>query len=259
MFTTDEDNASLPLPRILCLHGGGTSANIFKLQCRGIIKRLGSTFRFVFVDGPWRSQPHPAIVPFFGDEGPFYRWMRWDGEHEQDEDAENKVLSTCLRAMDEDRGTGPWVGILGFSQGAKIAASILWAQEKIHGGEGPFRFGVIMAGRAPIVRLDPEGKVGAVPYTADISQMSSDVTDWAQDNRGEHAISIPTLHVHGTQDPAMDLHQLMSRNYCKDGTATVIEWEGGHRLPIRTDDVEAVAKRMLQLARETGAIAGEGW
>lgn len=250
-------DASLALPRILCLHGGGTSADIFQLQCRGIIRRLESTFRLVFTDAPFLSQPHPDIVPYFGDHGPFYRWLRWDGDHEHDDDAENKILNKCQKSMDEDPGTGPWVAVLGFSQGAKIAASILWAQEKVKGGQGPFKFGVVMAGRAPVVVLDPEKKMPTIPYTADIGQMSTDFTDWAPDNEGEHAISIPTLHVHGTQDPSTDLHRLMSSKYCKDGTARVVEWDGGHRLPIRPEDVEAIVEHMLDLAKETGVFTGK--
>ncbi|KAL6855596.1 hypothetical protein ACO1O0_006748 [Amphichorda felina] len=248
------DDASLPLPRILCLHGGGTSAAIFRFQCRAIIRRLASSFRLVFVDAPFLSRPHQAIVPYFGDQGPFYRWLRWDDDHEYDDDAAGKILDTCRRAMDEDAGTGPWVAVLGFSQGAKIAASLLWAQEKIEGGQGPFRFGVVMAGRAPVVVLDPTGKMPAIPHTADAGQTSAEFTDWAPDSTGEHAIGIPTLHVHGLQDPGTDLHRIMSSNYCRDGTARVVEWDGDHRLPIRPDDVEAVVSQMLELAQETGVL-----
>lgn len=248
------DKASLSLPRILCLHGGGTSAEIFQLQCRCIIRRLADTFRFVFVDAPFLSRPHPAIIPYFGENGPFYRWLRWDGDQKHDTDAERKVLRQLQWAMDEDEGTGEWVGVLGFSQGAKIAASLLWAQEKVNGGKGPYKFGVIMAGRAPVVVLDPEKKMPAIPHMADISQMSTEFADWAPDNKGEHALSIPTLHVHGLQDPAQDLHQKLATDYCKDGTARVVEWDGGHRLPIQPKDVEAVTGQMLEMARETGVL-----
>jgi len=255
MTQIKKSDASLALPRILCLHGGGTSADIFMLQCRGIIKRLENTFRFVFVNAPFLSKPHPDIVPYFGDHGPFYRWLRWDGDQQQDEDAANKVLHELNKAMREDEGRGEWVAILGFSQGAKIAASVLWAQEKVPGAEGPFKFGVIMAGRAPIVVLDPEGKMPHVPYMADIGQMSIEFSDWAPNNQGEHALSIPTLHVHGLQDPSVDMHRKMADDYCKDGTARSIEWDGGHRLPIMPKDVDDVAQQMLALAKQTGVLS----
>lgn len=247
-------DASLALPRILCLHGGGTSADIFQLQCRAIIRRLGSTFRFVFVNGPFTSQPHPGILPFFGDFGPFYRWLRWDGDHEHDADAEEKILSTCQAAMDSDPGTAPFVAVLGFSQGGKIAASLLWAQEKVHGGEGPFKFGVIMAGRAPTVVLDKDKKLPHIPHMADVGEVSSEFADWAPSSQGEHSISIPTLHVHGLKDPGTELHRLMAQRYCEEGTARVIEWDGDHRLPIKPDDVDRLARQILELAEEAEVL-----
>lgn len=245
---------SLALPRILCLHGGGTSGDVFQLQSRAVIKHLGSTFRFVFIDAPFYSDPHPDIVPYFGELAPFYRWLRWEGGHAHDADAESKILDRCRQAMDSDPGSGDWVAVMGFSQGAKIAASLLWAQEHVHGGQGPFKFGVIIAGRAPIVVLDPLKKLPPVPYTADANQMSVESTDFAPDNKGAHAISIPTVHVHGLQDPGMDLHRLMADKYCKDGTAHSIEWDGGHRLPIRPDDVERVVGQILGVAKDTGVV-----
>lgn len=252
------DKASLNLPRILCLHGGGTSAEIFEVQARGIIRALAGTFRFVFVDAPFLSKPHPDIIPFFGDHGPFYRWLRWDGDAGHNTDEERKILGQLQWAMDEDEGTGEWVAVLGFSQGAKIAASLLWAQEKVNDGQGPYRFGVIMAGRAPVVILDPKKKLGrTIPHTAGISELSNDFRDWAPDNTGEHALSIPTLHVHGLKDPGQPLHQRLAKDYCKDGTARVIEWDGGHRLPIQPEDVDKVVQQMLELGRETGVIQAE--
>ena len=247
---------ALDLPRILCLHGGGTSAEIFQLQCRGIINRLSDTFRFVFVNGPWESKPHEAIVPFFGDSGPFYRWLRWEGDHGIDEDAERKLLDHVKKAMDSDKGKGDWVAVLGFSQGGKLAASLLWAHEKIQGNEGlaPWKFGVIMAGRAPVVVIDPENKKPGVPYTADMNQMSTEFTNWAPDNKGEHALSTPTLHVHGLQDLSLEFHRRMLRDYCKDGTGKLVEWDGDHRLPIKPADIAAVSNGILQLAEKTGAI-----
>lgn len=246
-------DATLHLPRILCLHGGGTSADIFQVQCRGIIKSLATTFRFVFVNGPFNSVPHPAIVPFFGQNGPFYRWLRWEEDHELDPDAARIILESVKAGMDGDEGDGPWVAVMGFSQGAKVAASMLWANEKIKAGLGdPFRFGVIIAGRAPIVVLDPDDATPPVPHTAGASDLSSAFDGWPTDNKGEHAISTPTLHVHGLQDPGMELHRVMANMYCKDGTAKVVEWDGDHRLPIRPDDVQLVVKEMLVLARDTG-------
>ena len=104
MMDPDNDPKQLALPRILCLHGGGTSAEIFQIQCRVIIKRLQGIFRLVFVDAPFTSRPHPAIVPYFGDEGTFYRWLRWNDDEPYDNFAEAKILDCIETAMRTDGG-----------------------------------------------------------------------------------------------------------------------------------------------------------
>ncbi|KAM7205770.1 citrinin biosynthesis oxidoreductase CtnB [Naviculisporaceae sp. PSN 640] len=123
---------SLPLPRILCLHGGGVNAKVFRWQCRSIIRSgLTPHFRFVFADAPFECDPHPAIVQVYGEHGPFYRWLRWLEDHEEvsAHDTCRSILGGLQSVMDKDEGTGEWVGVLGFSQGAKIAGSLLWSQE----------------------------------------------------------------------------------------------------------------------------------
>ena len=252
----NNDPQYLALPRILCLHGGGTSAEIFEIQCRAIINRLKTTFRLVFIDGPFTSRPHPAIVPYFGDDGTFYRWLRWNHDEPYDDYADQKVLDCIQTGMKKDPGTGDWAGVMGFSQGAKMAASLIWAQEKLthRTGDGPFKFGVFMAGRAPVVVLDPEQKLPKTPYTAHIDELSTGFDDWAPNNQGEHALKTPTLHVHGLQDPGLDMHRALRKDYCQDGTTRLVEWDGGHRLPIKTPDVEKVVSGILGMAYETGVI-----
>lgn len=244
----------LRLPRVLCLHGGGTSADILQVQMRAVSHRLRYTFRFVYVDGPFKSNPHPAIVPFFGDFGPFYRWIRWEESDPHDDRAAAKIRDCIRDAMDKDPGTGDFVGVLGFSQGAKIAASLLWAQEKVYGGEGPFKFGVIMAGRAPIVVLDPEAKLPETKHTVTPNEMSDYYVELPETNEGEHVVSTPTLHVHGLQDHGLEKHRNLVKFYHKTGTFKVVEWDGDHRLPIKADDVERVAKEWIKMAIDAGVL-----
>ena len=244
----------LRLPRVLCLHGGGTSADILHVQMRAISHRLRHTFRFVYVDGPFLSNPHPAIIPYFGDSGPFYRWLRWDEHDPRDDKAAQKIRDRIKKAMDQDPGTGNFVGVLGFSQGGKIAASLLWAQEKVYNGEGPFKFAVIMAGRAPVVVLDPESKMAITRYTAAPNDMSDYYFELPKCNEGEHVISTPTLHVHGLQDGGLEKHRNLEKFYHKTGSTRVVEWDGDHRLPIKSDDVEKVVKEWIDMAVEVGVL-----
>ena len=156
--------------------------------------------------------------------------------------------------MEEDPGSGEWVGIMGFSQGAQVAASLLWAQQKVAAlpdYEVPltsFKFGVIIAGPAPIVRLDM--RVPSGTYIAEASDMGFE--DWPESNEGDHALSIPTLHIHGLQDPGLKYYRALINRYCGAGTARLIEWDGDHRLPTKTPDVEKVVTEMLEVAEAAG-------
>ncbi|ROT35102.1 citrinin biosynthesis oxidoreductase CtnB [Sodiomyces alkalinus F11] len=272
--------SNLHLPRILCLHGGGVNASIFKVQTRVLVFRLSKYFRFIFVEAPFISDPDPAIVPIYGDQGPFRRWMRWLPHHPELDIATmtSETRRVLVSAMDQDDddagGFGPWVGLLGFSQGAKVAASVLYTQQLLRDKLGEheaaawltstadpdaqpsrtFQFAVVMAGRAPLVTLDPRL---APPFgVVDMSHSSPEFVGAPEGlpREGPHLLHARTIHVHGMQDPALRLHRLMYDRYCAPGTATLVEWEGGHRLPFKTEDVEPVTSEIIDLARELGII-----
>jgi predicted esterase len=248
------DQETLGLPRILCLHGGGVSGDIFELQCRSIIRALGRTFRFVFVNGPYMSNPHPDIISVFGDHGPFYRWLRWAGDEGLAHDASARVRRKLEDAMRRDKGRGPWVGLLGFSQGAKIAASLLWAGERgvvLAGADQPFRFAVVMNGSAPIIDLRPKAEAEATPHVADPESLDFD--DWPSGNDGDHVVlRTPSLHVHGLRDPGLAAHRALYKLYFREDTASLFEWDGEHRIPITSDVVEGLVAEIKALAVKTG-------
>jgi predicted esterase len=255
-------NDNLSLPRILCLHGGGVSGRVFRLQCRTIIAQLATTFRLVFMDGPYLSKPHKDIVAVYGTLGPFFRWLPWHNDQPDlpPSAAADDIMNACLEAMDRDPGSGPWVGVLGFSQGAKVAASLLWAQQRAEelcglGGENAhllpqtqFKFGVLMAGSAPIIHLDarlPQPRHIAAP-----ALFTSAFQDYPETPNGLHALHIPTLHVHGLQDEGLDGHRRLLKTYCKRGSTRLVEWDAGHRLPIKSRDVQVVVSQILDMAEE---------
>lgn len=255
---TVDDNLSLP--RILCLHGGGVNGQVFRLQCRTLIAQLASTFRLVFMDAPYPSSPHKDIVAVYGEFAPFYRWLPWTSEEPDlppGAGAED-VMNACLIAMERDPGSGPWAGVLGFSQGAKIAASLLWAQQRAEVllGRGQarttFQFGVLMAGSAPILHLDL--RLGQPRHIADAAMFSTDFEDYPAAPYGGHVLTVPTLHVHGLRDAGIERHRLLLGLYCKPGVTRLVEWDAGHRLPVKTVDVEVVVRELLDMARKAGAI-----
>ena len=251
---------TLHLPRILCLHGGGTNARIFRMQCRAVSAQLKSEFRLVFAEAPYDSQAGPDVLSVYSQCGPFKRWLRWRPEH-PDVRLEDTVweidqsLDDAMRDDDRKGATGEWVGLLGFSQGAKVAASLLYRQQvraETYGhymADSNWRFGVLMAGRAPLVDLDPD--IALEPPLPDATQIT-DLKGWAgmkMHNNG-HVLRIPTIHVHGSRDPGIELHRELYDEYCEAGTKTLIEWDGNHRIPLKANDVAKVTCRIRELARE---------
>ena len=82
-MSTQEPDASLHLPRLLCLHGGGVSASVFRLQMRAVYAQLRDKFRLVYADGPWLCEAGPGILPVFEGAGPFRVSLRgWSRGHE---------------------------------------------------------------------------------------------------------------------------------------------------------------------------------
>ncbi len=259
-----EDPATLQLPRILCLHGGGSNARVFDAQCRVLKKQLGSRFRLCFAEAPFGSQAGPDVIPVFKGFGPFKRWLRWLPEHPQiDSQTAVKVLEESLHAamrQDDRKGaTGEWVALLGFSQGAKMCASLLFRQQVraeklgIHGAGTNFRFAVLLAGRGPLVSLDPE--LLMTPALVNASQIGlSSSPDEHTLRRKDHILRLPTIHFHGMRDQGLHLHRQLLERYCEKGTTRLIQWDGDHRVPIKKKDVAALVESILDIARETGVL-----
>lgn len=259
--------------RILCLHGGGVSAKIFRLQARRLIQALSPYFRLVFADGPFPSEMHPDLIPVYSAMGPCYRWAGWLPQHiaaggTDGDSAVKKIQESLQQAMDSDPGTGEWVGLLGFSQGAKLAFSILLEDQQrrqestsktsfqdISSFLGVnWKFGVLLAGRGPPYALshrtltlphyDAPGQASAAlpvqPMSAALQWNSPDP---------ESVLMTPTVHVHGLQDEGLPFHRLLLNHYVDPASAQLVEWDGNHRVPLRTVDVDAVTRAVVRMAK----------
>lgn len=244
-------DSTLSLPRLLCLHGAGSNAIVFQSQCRSLIPLLTPYFRLCFVDGPVICEPTPDVSLVYEEFAPFRLWLPWHlgalplGTREnrpQVADVEayeliEKPIADAMRADDAKGATGEWVGLLGFSQGAKLCASLLYRQQERakHLGEAnagsKFRFAVLMCGPAPIVVFESFAGSSVKPV-----------------------LRMPTLHVHALKDPHLPYHRMMRNEYCEKKTARLIEWNGPHRVPLAAKDVKPVAEQIIRLAKDTGAL-----
>ncbi|KAL2813216.1 serine hydrolase FSH [Aspergillus cavernicola] len=258
MAPNQPSDPSLHLPRILCLHGGGTNANIFYAQCRILREGLGGIFRLCFADAPFFSEPGPDVTQVYRHRGPFRRWLRFKREHGPlDADAIvgaiDAALEAAIRADDEKGATGEWVGLLGFSQGAKMCASLLFRQQ-VQGASNNapirFRFAVLLAGRGPLVSLVPDRVMA--PSLVDAAHLGFQV--WVDRRSQEHVLRLPTIHVHGMQDGGLPLHRAMLEDYCDQRYARMVQWDGGHRVPVKTKVVKAIVHEIVTVARESGIL-----
>jgi len=244
------DRVHLNMPRILCLHGGGTNARIFRAQCRVLEAMLKPYFRLCYAEAPFLSQAGPEVQAVYDNFGPFRAWLRWDpdnavGETDGVSDEIIAAIDLAVKQDDSSGASGEWVGILGFSQGAKVGASILKAQQlqmrnSRRQMQNPawqtFQFGVLLAGRSPLVEFSTT--------TIDTSSNRADLA----------RLAIPTIHVHGMTDTNLHLHRKLLDEHCEKGSTSVVEWNGGHRVPVTTPVVSMVVDKMLSVFQHTDAI-----
>ncbi|KAI9892062.1 MAG: hypothetical protein M1814_001768 [Vezdaea aestivalis] len=114
--------------------------------------------------------------------------------------------------------TGPYDGVLGFSQGAALAAQLI-----LHKPESPpFRCAVFLCGAQPCddSLLNPLGS-GTAPSLR-----------WLDPREEGQMLHIPSLHVMGLYDPD-NLRSRALAALCSDksGERKIIEFEGGHEVP----------------------------
>ncbi|RCI13281.1 hypothetical protein L249_0112 [Ophiocordyceps polyrhachis-furcata BCC 54312] len=261
------DGASLHLPRILCLHGGGTNSRIFRMQCRSFNHVLGRQFRFVFAEAPFPSRPGPDVTAVYAKFGPFRTWTRPTKDDEDQElcaaEATSMIRASIVTAIREDSdlgATGEVIGVLGFSQGARVAASLLHNQQLRE--ERPssdttwdipiFRFGVLIAGRGRLLWLTPDelmpvGFVAPLQLVSKPLQLLDDRESWENCSM-QSKVRSSTIHVHGLSDAGLQFHRLLLEWCCLPAKSVVVEWQGGHNVPIKTKDVSRVGEEMLRLA-----------
>lgn len=145
---------------------------------------------------------------------------------------------------------------MGFSQGAKLSASLLYDQqihlEKEGKAETDYKFAVLLAGRSPLVSFSELSRHPALVNAGAVSE------GFDYPHPSPHVLRLPTIHVHGLADAGLHLHRKMLRQYHDEKSATVIEWDGAHRVPIKKSDVERITEEIYRVAREQGVqLPGE--
>lgn len=219
--------------RILCLHGFRQNASGFKGRTGSLAKKLKNIAELVFIDAPHELQfiyqtetPPPGtcnkkfawlVSPDF-DKPSETGWKeaqcQFDPlQYQNQTEGFERSLSYLKNAFAEK---GPFDGILGFSQGAAMAAAVCGKQEQLL-GEIDFRFCVLCSGFTPLPLLE---------------------------KKKQGSIKCPSLHIFGSQ-PGKD-RQIVTQassdlaGLFDDGCATIIEHEFGHIIPTKSPYIDEI-------------------
>lgn len=120
---------------------------------------------------------------------------------------------------------GPFDGVIGFSQGAALAA-ILLARDEF---PAPFSFAVFICGGPPF--CEESLRDGVVQYV-DVSPKSG-------------ILKLPTAHLIGGQDDAMP-ECLKLVNVCREQTRIVFDHGAGHQVPVNPKGITEEMAKIIQ-------------
>ncbi|CAG8972566.1 hypothetical protein HYALB_00011416 [Hymenoscyphus albidus] len=212
-----------PLPVILCLHGGGSNATVFNIQSLRIQRLLSNTFTFVFLDGPSVTSAGAGVIPTFQGCDPYFRWFKGDRDINIMPSETRSQVSRALTFINSEPELGSVVAFLGFSQGGKLGAGLLWEQ-MLKGTESgwDFKFGIICNAISPPmteIRGEDEGK----------------------------RVQIPTLHVVGLEDEWRESSRSLFGGFFDGARSKKMEFGVGHRLPTAENETKDVADEILRI------------
>lgn len=222
-----------PLPTILCLHGHGTSAAIFEAQTRNIRQSLRAQYKFVFVDAPHESEAGPGVYPVFADSGPYYSWFS-EASADASPSSEATELSGLTRYVENALAknnvkSSEIVAVMGFSQGTIVASLLLLQAQWRNARWANLRFGILLSGACR------EDFITA--FTG-------------------HKLKIPTIHVHGLEDPHLGSSKMLHREVYHPNSANVLEFEGGHHIPRRPADLGRLTSHIKEMNKRAKMQSG---
>ncbi|KAG9239334.1 serine hydrolase FSH [Amylocarpus encephaloides] len=265
--------------RFLCLHGHGTNSRILETQLELLRATLPCSWEFEFLDGEFDAAPAPGVKAIFP--GPY---LCYHGEPipKDVQHAHNLVLDVI-------REEGPFDGVIGFSQGAALAAAFIARQADISPSEEFFKVAVFIATSMPFdldgdrIRLSYDGSsnLSAVQIDAEGQASHDDQCDWLEDCRSASVIQEfegrrpstgelkhqnieillryhPSTHSQRIRIPTVhvvgikDSYAEQGRDlalFCEPRKTQVVTHSGGHELP---RDVGTVARvgEAIQVAVE---------
>ena len=173
-----------------------------------------------------------GMLPVFESCAPFYRWVarrfkmgEADSEAAPQDDIE-AVDEILKKVMDDNGGVESFVGVLGFSQGARLVPGLLLRQlieeRDLGKSEWKLKFGVIIGGPFPPIAMTE----------------TVDVEDY------ELLKQIPTVHGWGRDDPVIQGAKQMAE-MAENENCFVMDFEGGHHLPLKDEEARDLCDQIM--------------
>lgn len=244
--------------------------------------RLPSHHSFDFLDAEFECPPAPGISELFA--GPYLAW------YSQYETQDVRAVHELLKSVIEQ--DGPYDGVIGFSEGAAVAASLLLSDEeaaKTEDRDPLFKVAIFFNA---VMVFSPSETIGK-DVTAEVRKQKQNLAyflngidtspalelDSGYSSNSEESIHeggeiedgngkifgfqadscssrilIPTLHFIGEDDQFAE-HGRNLVKLCGSEMAEVMAFNGGHELPRKREDLE----RSAELFELVVTLASVGW
>ncbi|KJZ74780.1 hypothetical protein HIM_05897 [Hirsutella minnesotensis 3608] len=231
--------------KFLCLHGAYGNAETFEKQLEPFLHAsLGVLdVKYTFITGRNPIVPPPSYPGYFGNK-PVFTFIPRDGADSEGRDIKSKLddfptgdtPEETIRTFKEAHGAMPYTkdgllkfldhmfetldgdpdiqGIIGFSEGAAAAASLILEEKRRYDTAGiprQIKCGVFFSGWPPLALGEN-----------DLALALADTT--------EDRIDVPTCHVIGSDDPYLD-GAMALYNVCEEDSAILFDHGTGHFIP----------------------------
>lgn len=251
--STNPTRCAFSLPKSL-----SPGADLYPWKQAPVTYELAKTdkVQFHFMNGPVEAKAAIGVAEHY--EGPYYRFLDSDAPHPTQiagvakslsrqattaedygrgfrekgmTDAESSRACDFLQQYVEQHDGDPFDGILGFSEGASVAASLILRQcaEK---RTSPFKFAIFICAIPPF-RSDGNGIMLA-------------------DETGER-INIPTAHIVGSRDPGYQGSRVLY-NLCRHSCASIFDHCGAHTIPWDLTSTQGIAKEILSIMKSSSSV-----
>lgn len=186
----------------------------------------------MFATAPHVAVPGPDVLPFFAGMKSFFSWFRKGATDTEGEVAVfNEAIKMAVQDWQLENEHVKIVGVLGFSQGGLASTVLLWEQE---------------VGLVPWL---PRLEFGVLVCCA-YSDVATDYIRSKSEGGDIAKISVPTLHLHGSQDCNLGQARDTLATHYSSKVAHVINFEGGHHIPQKREDITKMTNYIRHLGKK---------